>query len=70
MPIIPPQSWTTRVMLAVDLQVVEQSLEVVDPAVERVIVSRVVGLVREAAADVVGNDRPVRAGESASTSCR
>ena len=49
--------------VAIEPEVVEQELEVVDPAGQRVSVSRIVGLVRHAAADMVGNDHPVRAAQ-------
>ena len=50
-----------------DAETVEQTLEVIDPTVEDVLVAVVPRLVGQAAADVVGDDRPVRAGESPAT---
>ena len=63
MPIIPPQSWRTRVILSSMLEMVEEPLQVIDPPLQGVVVTVVTRLVGEAAADVVRDDAAVAAAQ-------
>ena len=60
MPIIPPQSCTTSVSPPSSSRWSSSASRSAHPAFQGVLIPRVVGLVREPAADVVGDDRPVR----------
>ena len=57
---MPPQSCSTSVSLRCDAQVIEQRFQVIDATAPGCSRSGVVGLVGQAAADVVGHDDPVR----------
>ena len=59
MPIIPPQSCSTSVTSCVKPQMIQQGVQIVDPPAQTILVMLVVGLVGQAAADVVHGDHAI-----------